>query len=34
MKNFKVELSKDSKKFTFVLKANYEIELKEKFHKE
>lgn len=34
MKNFKVELSKDSKKYTFVLKANYEIELKEKFHKE
>lgn len=34
MKNFKVELSKDWKKYTFVLKANYEIELKEKFHKE
>ncbi len=34
MKNFKVELSKEWKKYTFVLKANYEIELKEKFHKE
>lgn len=34
MKNFKVELSKDWKKYTFVLKADYEIELKEKFHKE
>lgn len=34
MLNFKVEVSKDSKKYTFVLKSNSELELKEKLHKD
>lgn len=34
MQNFKVEVSKDWKKYTFVIKSNSELELKEKLHKE
>ncbi|MDD4150991.1 MAG: hypothetical protein PHR68_00020 [Candidatus Gracilibacteria bacterium] len=34
MQNFKVEVSKDGKKYTFVIKSNSELELKEKLHKE